>query len=262
MEKSVNTSMAHVGDTLTYTVKITNTGDIDLVNVVVKDTLAGTLAGFSGSLAIGASEEVQYTRLLTTADSGMLENTASVLANPAGLPNEIRDSDTEIVEVRQMLYMETGWAFGGDFAIPINTLVANAKWGWANGPLPEGSYIFPIYTGAGQNDISKGLLAGKLYVEYYNKLVTLRYEMEPGFSLKKIHLYVGETPLPVKKTGKTSVYTADPGQLPYKPVIKDQTTSFTYEITLKKAGSIYIAAHSETYVPFWEMNAFYNTTKY
>lgn len=254
--------MAHVGDTLTYTVKITNTGDIDLVNVVVKDTLAGTLAGFSGSLAIGTSEEVQYTRQLTTADIGMLENTASVLANPAGLPNEIRDSDTEIVEVRQMLYMETGWAFGGDFAIPINTLVANAKWGWTNGPLPEGSYIFPIYTGAGQNDISKGLLAGKLYVEYYNKLVTLRYEMEPGFSLKKIHLYVGETPLPVKKTGKTSVYTADPGQLPYKPVIKDQTTSFTYEITLKKAGSIHIAAHSETYVPFWEMNAFYNTTKY
>lgn len=34
--------MAHVGNTLTYTVKITNTGNIDLVNVVVKDTLAGT----------------------------------------------------------------------------------------------------------------------------------------------------------------------------------------------------------------------------
>ena len=56
--------------------------------------------------------------------------------------------------------------------------------------------------------------------------------------------------------------TADPGQFPYKPAITDQTTSFTYEVALKKAGPIYIAAHSETYVPFWEMNAFYNTTKY
>lgn len=86
--------------------------------------------------------------------------------------------------------------------------------------------------------------------------------MEPGFSLKKVHLYVGETPLPEKKQGKNTVLSAEPGQFTYKPSVSDQATTFEYEVKLKKAGDIYIASHTETYVPFWEMNAFYNTTKY
>lgn len=263
LEKSVDLSMAHVGDTVTYKVKITNTGDVELVNIVVTDSMVGVLGGFVDSLLPGASDEKTYTRLLTTADIGQLKNTASVLANPITLPNEIIDSDDATVEVRQRLYEETGWAYGGPtYAKEINKLVNSAKWGWTNGPLPEGNYKFPIYTGAGQNDINKGLLAGYLFIEYHDKTVKFRYEMEPGFSLKKVHLYVGETPLPEKKQGKNTVLSAEPGQFTYKPSVSDQATTFEYEVKLKKAGDIYIASHTETYVPFWEMNAFYNTTKY
>ncbi|MFH5836460.1 SdrD B-like domain-containing protein [Proteiniclasticum sp. C24MP] len=263
LEKSVNTNLAHVGDTLTYTVKITNTGDVDLVNIAVTDTMLGSMPEFATTLITGASDEHSYQRLLTVADIGMLENTAYVLANPRGLPNEITDKDTETVEVRQKLYDETGWAYlSPDKSIPINEIVTAANWGWTNGPLPEGKYVFTVYTGAGLNDVTKALDAGRLYVTYLDGKVTFRYEMNKGFSLMEVHLYAGEDELPEKKTGKTTVTVADPGQFPFKPLVPDQATVFEYTPKDKFSGDIYIAAHSVVYVPYWEMNSFYNTTKY
>ncbi|MBO1265550.1 DUF11 domain-containing protein [Proteiniclasticum sp. SCR006] len=263
LEKSVNTNIAHVGDTLTYTVKITNTGDVDLVNIAVNDTMLGSMPEFVTTLVPGASDEHSYQRLLTVADIGMLENTAYVLANPRGLPNKITDEDSETVEVRPRLYDETGWAYlEPGKSIPINTLVTAANWGWTNGPLTEGSYKFTVYTGAGQNDVSKALNAGTLYVEYIGGKVTFRYVMNEGFSLMEVHLYAGKAKLPEKKTGKTTVTVADPGQFPYKPLVPDQATVFEYTPKDKFSGDIYIAAHCVAYVPYWEMNSFYNTTKY
>jgi hypothetical protein len=103
----------------------------------------------------------------------------------------------------------------GDFANPNWDYVNNRFWGWTNGPLPEGSYEWDIYAGAGQNDLSKGTVVGTLYVDYEDGCVTVTYELDEGYYLGETHLWVGNDVLPEVKRGKTSVYTNAPGQFPY-----------------------------------------------
>ncbi|MGX7677332.1 DUF7507 domain-containing protein [Jatrophihabitans sp. DSM 45814] len=52
--KSVNPAQAHPGDPVTYTVNVTNSGDIALTNVVVTDPLVPGCSANIGSLAVGA----------------------------------------------------------------------------------------------------------------------------------------------------------------------------------------------------------------
>ena len=60
VEKSC-TELAHVGDTVTYTITVTNTGDEDLDSVTVMDTVLGDLsASFADELAVGASESHEF----------------------------------------------------------------------------------------------------------------------------------------------------------------------------------------------------------
>jgi uncharacterized repeat protein (TIGR01451 family) len=65
---------AHVGDTINYTITVTNTGDCDLTSVLVVDNLLGTV--YSGSLPAGASDTftVNYT---VPSGLALVSNTAS-----------------------------------------------------------------------------------------------------------------------------------------------------------------------------------------
>ncbi|MGD0160486.1 MAG: CARDB domain-containing protein, partial [Candidatus Bathyarchaeia archaeon] len=65
---------AYVGDTINYTITVTNTGDCDLTGVLVFDSLLGTV--YSGSLAVGASDTftVNYT---VPSGLAVISNTAS-----------------------------------------------------------------------------------------------------------------------------------------------------------------------------------------
>ena len=263
IDKSVNTAFAHVGDTVTYTIKITNTGDIALHNIVVKDSMLGTLSAFVTSLAVGAHDTHTYDRLLTIADVGILTNTATVTSNPVGLPNKIEDKDDAVVEVKPRLYDETGWAYGGPYANPIMDIegVTSTNWGWTNGPLPEGDYRWPIYVGAGQNDLNKGEIVGELIVSFHDGTMKITYKMDAGFSLKEIHLYVGKDPLPTKERGKTTVVVDSPGLFPINPKDVDGKTEWSVTIDKLKAP-VYVAAHCVVWVPWQEMNKIYNATTY
>jgi uncharacterized repeat protein (TIGR01451 family) len=73
------TALAHVGDTVTYTITVTNTGDEDLDNVTVVDSILGDLSGlFADELAAGASEshDVDYVVLESDPDPLVNEVTA------------------------------------------------------------------------------------------------------------------------------------------------------------------------------------------
>lgn len=118
------------------------------------------------------------------------------------------------------------------------------RWGWTNGPLAPGNYVMDIYAGAGQCDISKGALSGRLYVSYNGTTATVSYEMQPGFFLQETHLYVGNAPLPLFKQGKTMVQTVAPGQYPYIHDELDHATSDVF--TVSASGTIYVVAHSVT----------------
>ena len=98
--KSVNPTSGNVGDTVTYTITLTNTGDIGLINITVNDTLLGDLSGsFADTLAPTASETHTFTYTLQSTDPNPLPNTATVHANPEGLPNDITDSDNASVTI-------------------------------------------------------------------------------------------------------------------------------------------------------------------
>ena len=130
---------------------------------------------------------------------------------------------------------ETAYAYGESYATSfcsgaISPISGN-NWGWTN-YIGEGSYDWPIYAGAGQCDISKGTLVGNLSVEYSAGTVTITYELDPGFVLDETHVWVGTTPLPLKK----GVYTTAPGQFNHNdenPVVVSGLS-----------GNIWIAAHS------------------
>ena len=104
--KAADREYAQVGETITYTVTITNTGSADSPALVPDDTEPFTdplVTGVSlpeecDSLDVGESCEVTYDYLVA-ADDSVIPNTASVLFHPEGFPNDVRDSATASVTV-------------------------------------------------------------------------------------------------------------------------------------------------------------------
>ena len=119
------------------------------------------------------------------------------------------DTDTDVVtEV-----CETAYGFGGDNAACFIDLPHGfSNWGWTNGPLSEGSYTFDLYAGAGQCDLSKGVHAGYVDVEYDDGTVTVTYALFDDYYTSETHLYIGTDMVPMTKKGK---FTVAPGQYPY-----------------------------------------------
>ena len=97
---------AEVGETVTYTVTITNTGSADSPNLVIDsviDTLAGNLTAAvitqCGELAVVSDVCVfTYTYTIPDADPDPLLNTVTVHTHPAGFPNDIWASDGHSVD--------------------------------------------------------------------------------------------------------------------------------------------------------------------
>jgi len=130
----------------------------------------------------------------------------------------------------------------GDYNIPggatfIDLGITSARWGWQI-TLNDGDvFDTPIYAGAGQNDLSKGYIVGKLNGSYLNGELSVTYLMNDGSTMKELHLYVGEDDLPSLAPGS---YT----------VVKDgltggEETTFTYT-SFETAPSINVVAHAAT----------------
>ena len=78
--KSADAAEVNVGDLITYTITVTNTGDVTLTNVAVVDEMVG-LDEVIATLGVGASETFTATYLAT--EVGLLENTATATDNQA-----------------------------------------------------------------------------------------------------------------------------------------------------------------------------------
>src|SRR5699024_9056511 len=88
--KEVDKSTAELGDELTYTFTVTNTGDVDLFNVEITDhslnglsTLDYTWPGTDGELLVGEelTATATYTVTQEDVDNGTVENLATVNAD-------------------------------------------------------------------------------------------------------------------------------------------------------------------------------------
>ncbi|MDH4367450.1 MAG: hypothetical protein OEV57_04890, partial [Dehalococcoidia bacterium] len=144
---------------------------------------------------------------------------------------------------------ETAWAYGGGYAKPNWNYVNDNNWGWTNGPLSQGSYVWDLYAGAGQNDLSKGTVVGTVSVNYTGGCVYVTYSVDPGYYLGETHLWVGNDVLPEVTRGRRTVYTNDPGQFPYGVDYGfNSTDPGTWETEWSWSGcgfsgNIYVAAH-------------------
>jgi hypothetical protein len=150
---------------------------------------------------------------------------------------------------------QTAWAYGGEYSVANWVYVKDANWGWTNGPLAAGHYTFDLYAGAGQNDISKGMLVGNVIVDYAGGFVTVTYEItKPGVYLGDVHLWVGCEPLPKVTRGKKDpAYTNDPGQFPVKGGYDfnagDRETEWSSDPIPVTCSNIYVAAHAVVWLP-------------
>src|SRR5439155_1751408 len=92
VEKTCPTS-ANIGDTITYSITVTNTGDEALTNLVVNDpVLGGNLSGFGSTLAVGASVTKTFTYTITASDPDPLTNTVTATATGADSGDTVEDS--------------------------------------------------------------------------------------------------------------------------------------------------------------------------
>ena len=99
--KTANPTTSKAGDTVTYTINVCNCGDIALENVYVIDDMLGNLsASYADTLAVGACESHDFTRVILDTDPQMLQNCVDVYGEPVGpLTNQVTDRDCAHVNV-------------------------------------------------------------------------------------------------------------------------------------------------------------------
>src|SRR5207248_109845 len=99
VEKS-GPATAHEGDKVTYTFKVTNTGDVALTNVTAKDDKLGDI-GIIASLDVGASQTLSKDFLVPTGTSAV-DNIATACGDDP-LTAEVCDTDVHHMDVTQVL---------------------------------------------------------------------------------------------------------------------------------------------------------------
>jgi len=97
--------LAQVGETITYTFTITNTGNVTLFNVILDDPLLTIVGNPIPVLLPGAVDNTTYTGTVILdqddIDAGQVDNTAIVMGTTLG-DEEVMDPDTEMTDLPQM----------------------------------------------------------------------------------------------------------------------------------------------------------------
>ena len=99
LDKSANVSTAQVGDTINYTIVVSNTGSADSPACVgnVVDAVLGINQAVS--LAAGASTTINASHIVLATDPDPLVNTATLTCSPTGFPNVLTAADSVTVDI-------------------------------------------------------------------------------------------------------------------------------------------------------------------
>ena len=147
-----------VGETATFTVVVTNTGNVDLADVAVTDNVLGDICTI-GNLAVGASDTCETTAVVT---EGQTTNVATTTGQPldptTGLPvgDPVTDDDpsnhTGVVEGPPCVANERGprlwaghrvvWDTGYDAQAGSTLVVTTEEPGGSPGQPNEQVYVF------------------------------------------------------------------------------------------------------------------------
>lgn len=80
-------------------------------------------------------------------------------------------------------------AFGYGSSTFIDYGLTDSRWGWVIEVPGAGSFSTPIYAGAAQNDLSKGVLVGELVCSFDGKNLHVEYVMNEGYVMSETQLY-------------------------------------------------------------------------
>ena len=116
-------------------------------------------------------------------------------------------------------------------------------WGWNIGALEaDDTVYFELWAAAGQNILANGVQVGEGRIEYDGEQVCVYFTLYEGFDFEDVHLWVGETNLPIRRGD----YTAAPGQFNYNDVewdFDEETGEYSY--CVEAEGAIFVALHLE-----------------
>jgi uncharacterized repeat protein (TIGR01451 family) len=134
IDKSADKVQAHAGDTITYTIIVTNTGDTPLYGVTVTDTLLGTFS--IGTLGVGQSVTITPapTYTVNAGDPDPLVNTATASGHDI-LGLTVTATDSWSVDLIAKI---CGYKFYD----------ANANHAWDEGEPPVAGFKIELYSGA------------------------------------------------------------------------------------------------------------------
>ena len=256
--------VAQVGETITYTFTVTNTGNVTLTNVTVTDPKV-TVIGGPITLAPGASDSTTFagTYTLTQADidAGQVPNTATAYGTPSTGTEVTDDGSTVNYLATPECFSETAWAAEDQ---PGQTRFVPAPGDWATYIVyergtgtAEEPKSFPLY--AGQTHLSGWLYVYDVDNTLYVRYVTLDDDSDPPYKpgycgswsgLTEYHLevvgtFAGFNPVRTYNKKKNQYGGPIPGAFRYKASYEEITPD-TGWIEADIAGfsnDIYIAAH-------------------
>ena len=187
----------------TYTGEYFTFGDIQRAIWYLVDDSNCTLCEFLGPYSDDRAQELRDLALANGGDYEPGEGDELVIIL---IPQNDRQSVIITIPV-ECQSCETAFAYdaSGDCFIEYDF----SRWGWTI-PISEGNYVFDVYAGAGQCDLSKGTKVGTVSVSYSGNDVDVDYDIMPGYNLDEEHTYAGLDPIPSNpKNGKL---TLAPGQ--------------------------------------------------
>jgi len=99
LNKQANVNTANIGDIITYTYTVTNTGDVTLTGITVIDNVFGSITLGTTTLASGASTTGTATHTVVEGDlPGPIVNNATATGTPP-IGSDVTDTDNETVSL-------------------------------------------------------------------------------------------------------------------------------------------------------------------
>jgi len=239
IEKDVSTAVpVEVGQPFTYTIKVTNTGQVDLKNAQITDTLPEGVVAISNPnsrtvsfsiplLKVGEVKTFSFqAKVVTGPDTDVaLINTACVETDE--IPNQ--KCDDAPVRVKQPQFACTALNVAttdADQELPFR-VTFSAQGTASNGAVIEG-YIWNF--GDGQNQTTTAAQVNHDYTAYGNFTATVQVKTDKGTTPVSA---VCSKQIEVKETPKTPIYTCD-GLTINK--ITDRKYSFTTSYTAENGA--------------------------
>ena len=202
------TASAIVNGKITYSFKVTNTGNVALNPVTVSDPKVGSITCPAGTLAPGAAvscTDKSYTLTQTDVDAGKVDNTATATGTPpSGSPVTGKDSTSTIVPALPGIAIDKVASAVVSGKITYTFKVTNT----GNVTLGEVAVSDPMFTGIA---CSPSTLAPGASVSCTSKVYTLTQADTDRGSVQNTATATGTAPSGTRVTDTDSTTTALPG---------------------------------------------------